>query len=58
MGGSCNIRFLCSQMQINSYVASYYIDFKNDDFETQRASYEENTRVNPQLRKALARAHE
>ena len=52
------MQFLCSHMRMNSYGASYYIDFKNEDFQTQRASYEENTRVVPQLTKALARAQE
>ena len=41
-----------------AYGASYHIVFKNKDFETQSGSYEENTNVVPQLRKALESAHE
>ena len=58
VGGSCDIRFLCSNMRIEAYGASYHMEFKNKDFETQRWSYEENTKVVPQLRKALASVHD
>ena len=58
IGGSCDIRFLCSNIRIEGLGASYYMKFKNEDFETQRASYEENTKVVPQLMKALASAHD
>ena len=56
--GSCDISFLCSNMRIEAYGASYHMELKNEDFETQRASYEENTKVVPQFMKALGRAHE
>ena len=49
---------ICSNMRIEAYGASYHMEFKNKDFETQRWSYEENTKVVPQLRKALASVHD
>ena len=58
IGGSCDIGFLCSNMRIEAYGASYHMEFKNSDFETQRASYEENTNVLRQFVKAHTRAHE
>ena len=45
-------------MQIEAYGASYHMELKKGHFETQSWSYEENTKVVPQLRKALASAHE
>ena len=54
IGGSCDIGFLCSNMRTVAYAASYHMEFKNQDFETQTLSYEENTKAMPQLRKALA----
>ena len=47
IGGLCDIGFLCSHMRIEAYGASYHMEFKNEDFQTQRASYEENTKVVP-----------
>ena len=39
--GSCNIRFLCLNMQIEANKASYDIELKNRDFETQVERHEE-----------------
>ena len=57
IGGSCDIGYLCSNMGIQAYGASYHMEIKNKDFETERASYEDNTKVVPQFMKELARAH-
>ena len=58
IGGSCDIGFLCSNMRIEAYGASYHMELRNLDFETQSWSNEENTKVVPQLRKAFVSAHE
>ena len=58
IGGLCDIGFLCSNIGIEPNEASYHIELTNEDLETQRASYEENTKVVPQLRKAHTRARE
>ena len=39
--GSCDIGFLCSNMQIETNKASYDIDLKNRDFETDVERHEE-----------------
>ena len=39
--GSCDIGFLCSNMGIQSNKASYDIELKNQDFETQVEIHEE-----------------
>ena len=38
--GSCDIGFLCSNMRIEANNASYYMELKNQDFETQVERYE------------------
>ena len=58
IGGSRDIGFCYSNMRMEAYGASYHIEFKNKDFETQWASYEGNTKVVPQFMTALGRAHE
>ena len=39
--GACDIGFLCSNMRIEANNASYYMELKNQDFETQVQKYEE-----------------
>ena len=39
--GSCDIGFLCSNMQIEANYASYDIELENQDFETQVERYDE-----------------
>ena len=39
--GSCDIGFLCSNMRIEGRKASYDIELKNQDFETQVERHEE-----------------
>ena len=39
--GSCDIGFLCSNMRIEANNASYDIELKNRDFETQVERHEE-----------------
>ena len=39
--GSCDIRLLCSNVRIEANNASYYMELKNQDFETQVQRYEE-----------------
>ena len=39
--GSCDIGFLCSNMRIEANNASYDMDLKNQDFETQAERHEE-----------------
>ena len=58
IGGSCDIGLFCTNIRIEAYGASNHMQLKNLDLETERASYEVNTKVVPELRKALARAHE
>ena len=38
---SCDIGFRCSNMRIEANKASYYIELKNRDFETQVKRHEE-----------------
>ena len=38
--GSCDIGFLCSNMQIEANNASYDMELKNQDFETQVERHE------------------
>ena len=39
--GSCDIGFLCSNMRIEANNASYDMELKNQDFETQVERHEE-----------------
>ena len=39
--GSCDIGFLCSNMRIEANNASYDMELKNQDFETQFERHEE-----------------
>ena len=41
--GSCDIGFLCSNMRIEANNASYDIELKNQDLETQVERHEENS---------------
>ena len=43
--GSCDIGFLCSNMQIEANNASYDIELKNQDFETQVERHDEITKL-------------
>ena len=42
--GSCDIGFMCSNMQIEANNASYDMELKNQDFETQVERYDEITK--------------
>ena len=42
--GSCNIGFLCSNMRTEANNASYDMELKNEDFETQVERHEEITK--------------
>ena len=42
--GSCNIGFLCSNMLMEANKASYDIELKNQDFETQVERHDEITK--------------
>ena len=42
--GSCDIGFLCSNMRIEANNASYDMELKNHDFETQVESHDEITK--------------
>ena len=48
ISGLCNIGILCSNNRTESSRASYHIELKNQDLETQRWSYEVNTKVMPE----------
>ena len=50
--GSCDIGFLCSNMRIEASNASYDIEFKNQDFETQVRRYEEITKLEEGVEKS------
>ena len=39
--GSCDIGFLCSNRRIEANKGSYYIELKNQDFETQVERHED-----------------
>ena len=41
IAGSCDIGFMCSNMRIEAKNASYDMDLKNQDFETQVERHEE-----------------
>ena len=56
--GSCDIRFLCSNMRIEAFRVSYHVEFTSKDFEIKRVSYEENTKVLRQFMKPHTNAHE
>ena len=43
--GSCDIGFLCSNMQIEANDASYDMELKNQDFETQVERHDENSKL-------------
>ena len=43
--GSCDIGFLCSNMRIEANNASYNMELKNHDFETQIDRHEKNSKV-------------
>ena len=45
IGASCDIGCLCTNLQIEANKASYHMEFKNQDFEIQTESYEENPLV-------------
>ena len=42
---SCNIGFLCSNMRIEGNNASYDMELKTHDFETQVARHDEKSKV-------------
>ena len=43
--GSCDIGFLCLNMRIEAYNASYNMELKNHDFETQVNRHDEITKL-------------
>ena len=43
--GSCDIGFLCSNMRIETNNASYDMELKNQDFETQDERHDENRKL-------------
>ena len=50
--GSCDIGFLCSKIRIESKNASYAIELKNPDFETQVERNEEISTFKERLEKS------
>ena len=44
IAGSCDIGFLCLNMRIVANYANSYIEFKNQDYETQVERHEEITK--------------
>jgi hypothetical protein len=51
--GSCDIEFLCSNTWIEANYASYDIQLKNQDFETQVERHEEITKFEEGVDKSL-----
>ena len=51
--GSCDIGFLCSNIRIEANNASYYMELKNQDFETQVEIYEEISKLEEGVEKSL-----
>ena len=47
--GSCDIGFLCSNMRIEANNASYDMELKNQDFETQIERHDENTKFQDEV---------
>ena len=43
--GSCDIGFLCSNMRIEANNASYDMELKNQDFETQVEKHDEISKI-------------
>ena len=50
--GSCDIGFLCSNMRIEANNASYDMEFKNQDFETQVERHDEITKFEEGVEKS------
>ena len=50
--GSCDIEYLCSNMRIEANNASYDIELKNQDFETQVERHEEISKFEEGLEKS------
>ena len=50
--GSCDIGFLCSNMRIEANNASYDMELKNQDFETQVERHEEITKFEEGVEKS------
>ena len=50
--GSCDIGFLCSTMRIEANNASYDIELKNQDFNTQVDRYEEIIKFEEEVEKS------
>ena len=50
--GSCDIGFLCSNMRIEANNASYDMELKNHDFETQVERHEEISKFKEGLYKS------
>ena len=50
--GSCDIGFLCSNMRIEANKASYDIELKNQDFETQVDRHDEITKFEEVVEKS------
>ena len=49
----CDIRFLCSNMQIEANNASYDMELKNQDFETQFERHDEITKFEEGVEKKV-----
>ena len=43
--GSCHIGFICTNMRIEANNASYEMELKNQDFETQVERHNENSKL-------------
>ena len=52
MPGSCDIGFLCSNLRIEARNASYDIELKNQDFETQVERHEEISKLEEGVEKS------
>ena len=50
--GSCDIRFVCLNIQIEANEPIYEMELKNHDFETLCEKHEEKRNVVPQLRRS------
>ena len=50
--GSCDIGFLCSNMRIEANNASYDIELKTQDFETQVERHDEITKFEERVKKS------
>ena len=52
ISGSCDIGFLCSNMQIEANNATYDMELKNQEFETQVERHDENSKLEEGVEKS------